>query len=264
MAQPVGTIVASRIMAHLVAGYPDREGALAVARGLTDGGCSYLEVQFPFSDPTADGPVIQEACHRALRAGFRLAEGFALIEEIRRLAAVPVFIMSYANPVVVKGVEGFLAEARRTGASGVIVPDLPVDADEGLFACGRQLGLEVVPVVSPNTSERRLELLRPLEIGYLYATLRRGITGAYTEIGDENLAFLARLRTLGVRILGGFGISSREQVRTLEPHVHAAVVGSALVEEIRRTLAGTATTEGAGGDDLYRAIRTRMEELAGA
>ena len=247
--------MASRIMAHLVAGYPDREGSLEVARGLADGGCSYLEVQFPFSDPTADGPLIQEACDRALRAGFRVADGFALIEEIRRLSAAPVFIMSYANPVVVRGVEEFLGQARRAGASGVIVPDLPVDADEGLFAAGRRLGLAVVPVVSPNTTDRRLELLPPLELEYLDATLRRGITGAYTEIGEENLAFLARLQPLGVRILGGFGISSREQVRALEPHVHAAVVGSALVESIRGA---------AAGPDLYTAVRARMEELAGS
>jgi tryptophan synthase alpha chain len=179
---------------------------------------------------------------------------------------VPVFIMSYANPVVVKGVESFLGEARRAGAAGVIVPDLPADADEGLFARGRRLGLEVVPVVSPNTTDKRLDLLRPLSPGYLYAALRRGITGAYTEIGEENLAFLARLRTLGARILGGFGISSRQQVQALEPHVHAAVVGSALVAEIGRSLAESESsgTETDGQAGLYEAVRARMEELVGA
>ena len=110
--------MAERIMAHLVAGFPDREGSLAIARTLIDGGCDYLEVQFPFSDPTADGPWIQRACDLALRAGFRLEEGFRLAGEIARLSPVPVFLMSYANPLVVRGVEAFVDEARRAGAAG--------------------------------------------------------------------------------------------------------------------------------------------------
>jgi tryptophan synthase alpha chain len=250
--------VGSRIMAHLVAGYPDWAGSLEVARGLIDGGCSYLEVQFPFSDPTADGPLIQEACDRALRAGFRFSQGLELLEAVRRSSSVPVFVMSYANPVVVRGVGRFLAEVRGAGAAGVIVPDLPVDSDEGLYRKARRQGLHAVPVISPNSSDGRLELLRPLGLRYLYATLRGGITGAYTEIGAENVAFLNRLVPLNASVLAGFGISTRRQVRALEPHVHAVVVGSAFVQEIQGVAAGQA---GAGAVDLYGALRTRMQAL---
>ena len=256
----------SRIMAHLVAGYPDRRASLEVARGLIDGGCGYLEIQFPFSDPTADGPLIQEACDRALKAGFRLGEGFELVEEIQRLAAPPIFIMSYANPVIVRGVEAFLAEARRAGAAGVIVPDLPIDTDEGLFALSKRLGLHAVPVVSPNTSEKRLELLRALDLEYAYATLRGGITGAYTEIGEENLVFLRRLGALHLKILAGFGISTLEQVRALEPHVHAVVAGSVFVREIRDELErhNSAVHRPSSFPGLYEAVRGRMQELTGS
>jgi tryptophan synthase alpha subunit len=102
---------AARIMAHLVAGYPDRAGALAAALGLAEGGASLLEVQFPFSDPTADGPLIQEACDAALTGGFRVAAGFELVRRIRAETGLPVFIMSYAGLVVARGVPG-------TGAAG--------------------------------------------------------------------------------------------------------------------------------------------------
>jgi tryptophan synthase alpha chain len=258
--------VASRIMAHLVAGYPDRNASLEAARGLIDGGCSYLELQFPFSDPTADGPLIQEACDRALKGGFRLGEGFELVAEIHHLASLPIFIMSYANPVVVRGVEAFLAEARGAGAAGVIVPDLPIDADEGLFALAKRQGLHAVPVISPNTSDKRLDLLRPLDLEYAYATLRGGITGAYTEIGAENLSFLRRLGALNLKILAGFGISTFEQVRVLEPHVHAVVAGSVFVREIRgvlerRSIADHGPSSSPG---LYEAVRGRMQELTGS
>ncbi len=189
--------MAERIMAHLVAGYPDLEGSLEVARGLLEGGCAYLEVQFPFSDPTADGPLIQEACDTALRSGFRVARGFQLVRQIRAFSPVALFLMSYANPVVVGGVGEFLRRAREAGAAGIIVPDLPVDSDEGLYARSRELGLEAVPVVAPNITEERLKLVGGTGARYLYAALRPGITGQRTEIGAENLAFLRRLESPG-------------------------------------------------------------------
>ncbi len=244
--------MAERIMAHLVAGFPDRAGSLEAARALVDGGCDSLEVQFPFSDPTADGPWIQRACDAALRAGFRVAEGFRLVGEIARLAARPVFIMSYAGPVLARGMEGFAGEARRAGASGLIVPDLPVDADEGLYAAGRRAGLHVVPVVPPGIRAGRLQRVAALQTEYLYVALRAGITGAFTCIGEENLRFLQRLAPLGRKMLTGFGVSTRAQVQALAPHVHSVVVGSAFVRAI---------LERGGGAGVYRAVRERMEAL---
>ena len=248
--------MSNRIMAHLVAGYPDAEGSLAAAQGLAEGGAAYLEVQFPFSDPTADGPLIQEACDAALRAGFRVAAGFELVRRIRASTRLPVFLMSYANPVVVRGVRAFLEEARAAGAAGLIVPDLPVDADEGLFARGRELGLQVVPVASPNIREQRLRLLAAGGAGYLYAALRRGITGEPTAIGEENLAFLRRLAALGPRVLAGFGVQTREQVLALAPYAHAVVVGSAFVAAVRGAAAG-------GPPAVRQAARAAVRELAG-
>jgi tryptophan synthase alpha chain len=247
-----------RIMAHLVAGYPDPETSLEVARGLLDGGCAYLEVQFPFSDPTADGPLIQEACETSLRAGFRVDRGFELVRRVRSFSPVPLFLMSYANPVVVRGVGPFLRQAREAGAAGIIVPDLPVDCDEGLYAEGRALGLEVVPVVAPNISDGRLRRVAETDSRYVYSALRRGITGERTEIGADNLAFLRRLARPGRMVLAGFGVSIRGQVMALAPHVHAVVVGSAFIRDIRE-----AASRGAGTEGIRGAVQARMRELAG-
>jgi tryptophan synthase alpha chain len=223
---------AARIMAHLVAGYPDLEGSLAAALGLAEGGASYLELQFPFSDPTADGPLIQKACDVALAGGFRVEAGFGLLARIREASGLPVFLMSYAGLVVRRGVPAFLQRAREAGAAGLIVPDLPVDCDEGLYEGGRALGLQIVPVAAPDTRPRRQALMAATGAQYLYAALRRGITGERTAIGAENLAFLSEVGGLGWKVLAGFGVRSREQVLALAPRVHAVVVGSRFVEAV--------------------------------
>lgn len=245
-----------KLMTHMVAGYPDRERSLAAARGLIDGGATYLEIQFPFSDPSADGPTIQAACGEALKAGFSLDEGFSLVEEVSGICDQAIFIMSYANPVFTLGVETFVERALRAGATGLIVPDLTIDADEGLYAAGRKAGLAVVPVLVPTVSAARLDALLKAEAEYLYIALRRGITGQETKIAPETVAFLDRCAAGGAKLFAGFGIRSPEQIRLLAPHVEAAVVGSALVEVI-------AQSTGASADDIYRDIHRETRRLCG-
>ena len=237
------------LMTHMVAFYPDRAASARVAKGLAEGGCAYLEVQFPFSDPTADGPDIQAACDGALRAGFSVSEGFRLVSEITSATTVPLFIMSYANLLFTRGMERFLSESKQAGARGLIVPDLPEGYDEGLFALAGRLGLAAVPVVSPSMKEKRLQQVAQLKAEYVYATLRTGTTGPRTLIDAGLVEFLSRIR--GAKVLGGFGISSAEQVRALAPYVHAVVVGSALVREVGRN------------GDPYLAVRRKVEELRG-
>jgi tryptophan synthase alpha chain len=243
-----------RIMAHMVAYYPDRTGSLAVARALEEGGCAYLEVQFPFSDPTADGPDIQAACTAALAAGFTIEEGFRLVTEIRAAApSTPIFLMSYANMLFTHGIEKFLARCAGCGVRGVIVPDLPPDYDEGLFAAGEKLNVLAVPVVSPSMREERTRRIGALAPEYIYATLRTGTTGRSTHMDQAAVSFLRGLRQLNpgrpAKILGGFGISTAAQVAAVMPHVHAVVVGSALVREVAR------------GGDPYPSVLGKMKEL---
>jgi tryptophan synthase alpha chain len=238
----------------MVAGYPDRERSRDVARAFIDGGAGFIEVQFPFSDPSLDGPVIQTACTMALEAGFRVNDGFELVREIRSLTDRPVFIMSYGNLVYVRGVERFVRDAREAGACGLIVPDLPLGHDEGLFDVGRRYGLEVAAVVSPSVSEARLQAICGAAAGYIYASLRVGITGSVTNIDNESLLFLNRIGKYGKKILAGFGVASHEQVSRIATHVHAVVVGSALIRLI----------EEIGDGPLYTPLRAKVAELAGS
>jgi len=261
----------------MVAFYPDREGSLQTARALADGGARYLEVQFPFSDPTADGPLIQEACRRALRQGFKARLGFELVGEIVKACRLPVFVMAYANAAYFNGVGRFVEAAAESGAVGVIVPDLPPDFDEGLFEEAGRAGVQAVPVVAPSTPDERLKAALPSGGGFVYAALRAGITGAYTEIGEDNIAFLKRAARRGGKILAGFGISDAKQVDALAPYVHACVVGSAFVRVVSETISrervgrtGGASAAGAQPEAVpgfvervYRSVRRKMESLAG-
>ena len=251
--------MADRIMAHLIAFYPDKERTLEVARGLVDGGAAYLEVQFPFSEPTADGPVIQRACARALENGFTVAEGFKLLERIRGITDVPIFVMSYANVAFRRGVESFVRRCRDAGAQGVIVPDLPPDSDEGLYAAAGAAGLHAITVVAPTISDQRIRLIGSLAPAFIYAPLRKGITGAATAIVGENLAYLSRLKTIRAKILAGFGISERAQVEALSAHVHACIVGTAF---IAATAEGAAAEDASpGGRSIYKSVRGKIESL---
>ena len=241
----------NRIMAHMVAGFPGEREALDVAKALIDGGSYYLEVQFPFSDPSADGVCIQQACRTALREGFTSRTGFDLIGKIKGVSDIPVFVMCYANTVFFHGVGNFLRSCADSGARGVIVPDLPPDYDEGLYGeCGL-LGLAAVPVVAPSVSEKRLGMIQEKRAEYLYAALRTGITGAFTDLGEDKIRFLKRVRSGGSKVLAGFGIAERQQVEKIAPHVHAVIVGTALVREI---------LESAGGD-IYGRVKKRVETL---
>lgn len=227
---PVATGV--RLMAHMVAYFPDRDGSLAIARGLAAGGADYLEVQFPFSDPSADGRLIQTAGSIALEAGFRVTEGFDLVHEIQEETKIPVYVMSYGNLVFHRGTGRFVEQARAAGVTGLIIPDLPPGHDEGLYVAGALQGLEIVPVVAPSVTETRLARIAEERPTHTYAALRVGITGSYTEIGADNIRFLGRLRALGSEVIAGFGISTPQQVELLAPYVHAVVVGSAFVKTV--------------------------------
>ena len=154
----------STLMAHMIPYFPDRERSLAVARGLIDGGTAYLEIQFPFSDPTADGPVIQAACQRALDEGFTVDDGFRFVSEVAEIAnhaarSVPIFIMSYASLVVARGVRRFLSDGKDAGAIGFILPDLPYDYDEGVYDAAREIGTSVMPVFVTTADRRRVSLI---------------------------------------------------------------------------------------------------------
>jgi len=222
------------VMAHLVAGYPTTEIAREAARALAEGGVSYFEVQFPFSDPSADGKAIQSACAEVLSRGYGIDDCFAFVMELRKTyPAIPVFIMTYANLAYKPGVAAFVARAASAGASGLIVPDLPFDSDEGLGEACLARGIAAVPVAAPSMSAARIGAMVALGRPYVYAALRAGITGQETVIDADTLAFIRSVSASGAKVLGGFGIRTGAQSKALAPAVHAVVAGSVFVDAIR-------------------------------
>lgn len=242
------------LMSHLVAGYPTDELALAAARALVAGGAAILEIQLPFSDPSADGPAIQGACSTVLSRGYRTADGFSFIKKIHaEFSDVPILIMTYGSLVYTPGVEKFCALAKDAGASGLIVPDLPFDCDEGLTAACAAHGLVNIPVAAPSMTAERLSKLAHAGFPYIYAALRAGITGQKTVIGQDTLDFLKAVSAGGSKVFGGFGIATGEQAKTLSPYVAAVVAGSVFVRII-------AETSGDAADAL--ANKTENSEIA--
>ena len=245
------------IMAHVVPYYPDRARSIEAVRALVDGGVRYLEIQFPFSDPTADGPTIQDACSTALESGFTVEEGFAFIDEVRSFTDVPIFLMCYASLVFTPGVSAFVKRAHDHGISGLIVPDLPPDYDAGLYAACRKHGIAAVPVLVTTARRKRIELALEARPEYVYVALRSGTTGSDTELSDETLAFLDRIKESGAKIFAGFGIRRGDQVAAIAPHCEAAVVGSAFVRAI-----GEGSKRGAVGEAVGALLSQLMDSTA--
>ena len=245
-----------KIVTHFIAGYPSLEASFETAKGLIDGGAYALEMQIPFSDPSADGPVIELACRKSLEAGFRVEQGFELLEKIKAYKDIPVYIMSYSAIVFNSGIDEFVARAKASGAAGLIIPDLTPGNDEGLYKAGREAGIEVVPVIVPGVTDERLDEIMSENPEWVYLALRSGITGSYTELDDVNLGFLDRLGKYEAKIMAGFGIRTPEQVRTLKPHCDAAIAGSFIVNRLTE-----ASTSGKDGSIIYEAAADAVRYL---
>lgn len=259
-------VAQNKIMAHMIPFYPNETLSFEVVEALIEGGVSYLEIQFPFTDPTADGPTIEAASQLALKSGFTVDKGFAFIRTIRELCdreGVPIFIMTYASLAVARGVERFVADAKNAGAQGLIIPDLPLDGDEGLYVAAAAAGIEAVPVVVPGIAQYRIDLVYKAKPRFVYCALRSGITGSATSLDDSNLGFLRTIAGSGANILGGFGISSPDHIRTLRTSVHASVVGSAFVRAISKASAEEAVS-GSQSENVYDAVKKLAVSLVSA
>jgi tryptophan synthase alpha chain len=229
-----------KIMTHFIAGYPSLEESFEIGKALIKGGASYLEMQIPYSDPTADGPVIAAACDKSLAAGFKVEQAFELC---RRLCleednTVPLYLMSYGGIVFNMGIDTFVSRAKEAGAAGVIIPDLAPGNDEGLAAACRKAGINCVPVIIPGIGDARLKEILADKPRWVYLALRRGITGTLTTLGEENLSTLDKLKREGLKIMAGFGIQQRDQVEAVGPHCDAVIVGSQAVRVINECPAG--------------------------
>jgi tryptophan synthase alpha chain len=221
---------------YITAGDPDLDHSEAVLMALDRAGADILEIGIPFSDPLADGPVIQEAADRALASGTSLATALDRIATIRPHVTAPIVVFTYVNPILRMGLERFAAEISRAGVDGVLVLDLPLEEAGPFHDMMRGVGVDVIFLVSPTTSDRRLERAAALGSGFLYAISRMGVTGESPRLSDSARALVARIRRVtALPVALGFGISRPEHVTEAGAFADAVVVGSGLVKVVAQT-----------------------------
>ena len=248
------------LVTYLTAGDPDRETSQRLISGLAGAGADLIEIGMPFSDPMADGPLIQDAGRRALKAGMTLRGTLAMVRALRSADdATPIVLMGYYNPIYRYGAEAFAGAAAAAGVDGVIVVDLPPEEDAELAQPARAAGLDVIRLATPTSDERRLPAVVRGAGGFVYYVAIAGITGTRSADAGEVAAAVTRLRrftTLPVAV--GFGIKNPEQAAAVARAADAAVVGSALVQRLALNL----DAEGRAKPGLVEAVLVDIGVLA--
>jgi tryptophan synthase alpha chain len=243
----------SGLVTYVTAGDPDLPRSEAILRALDGAGVDVLEVGVPFSDPLADGPVIQRATERALAAGATLPRVLDMVAHARKDISAPIVIFSYANPILRMGVATFAKRAEQAGIDGVLVLDLPIEEAGHFRGIMADHGIDTIFLLSPTTSDERLRTAAALGSGFLYAISRLGVTGVRDRIADGAREMVERVRAASnLPVALGFGISTPEQVREVATWADAAVVGSALVKVIEEA--------GAVPDVTTAHLTSRVEE----
>jgi tryptophan synthase alpha chain len=223
------------LVTYVAAGDPALARTPGVLRALEAGGADIIELGVPFSDPLADGPVIQRAVERALAGGTTLAGTLEMLAAARASLQAPVVLFTYGNPVLRYGVDRFARDAARAGVDGVLLLDVPLEEGGEVHASLRAVGLDTILLVSPTTSPARLAEAGRAGRGFLYAISRLGVTGARAAVDSGAAALCARIRSVTTTPVAlGFGLSSPEHVAAVRGMADAAVVGSALVEVMAR------------------------------
>lgn len=215
------------IMTHIVIGYPSFRESWALARGMVDAGVDLLELQIPFSEPMADGPVILAANQQALTAGASVSKCLEFARELAGQVQTPLLFMTYYNIPFKYGLTRFAADARQAGIQGAIVPDLPPEEATDYLAAMRAESLDTVPLFAPNTPSERMQMLAEHGSGLVYCVARKGVTGQKTSFSGDLTQYLARARratTLPLAV--GFGLKERADVDFVRGKADVAVVGS--------------------------------------
>ncbi|BAM50583.1 tryptophan synthase subunit alpha [Synechocystis sp. PCC 6803] len=237
----------------LTAGDPDLATTAEALRILDRAGADLIELGVPYSDPLADGPVIQAAATRALQKGVKLDDVLAIVREVHQDIAAPIILFTYYNPIFYQGVEVFLDKIKAAGVKGLVVPDLPLEESDRLLEATAERGLELILLVAPTSSPERQTAIAKKSQGFVYLVSVTGVTGVRTEVGSRVEALLAGMRQVTDKPIGvGFGISQPEQAEQVKAWgADAVIVGSAMV---KRLAEGT-PTEG------LQALETFCREL---
>ncbi len=239
---------------YFCAGCPTLEGTADVILAMQSRGIAMIEVGIPFSDPLADGPVIQSAATRALKNGMNLHTLFAQLAAITDQVEIPLVLMGYLNPILHYGIEEFCQSCVESGVSGMIIPDLPFkDYQDIVKPIADKYDLRVIMLITPETSEERIRFIDDNTDGFIYMVSSAAITGAQSSFDDAKQAYFRRINAMNLRNprMIGFGISNKQTLEAAQTNAAGAIIGSKFV-----TLLNESTTPDEALDKLFKALNT--------
>ena len=250
------------LITFITAGDPDLETSAAILAGLSKAGADVIELGMPFSDPMADGPAIQASSQRALKAGQTMVKTLKMVRDFRAHdTTTPIVLMGYYNPIYVYGNERFIADARAAGVDGLIVVDVPPEADEELCLPALKAGLNFIRLATPTTDKERLPAVLKNTSGFLYYVSITGITGAAAPIVNDVHKQVAAIKSeTALPVVVGFGVRSGEQARAIAQGADGVVVGSAVVSTIEKSL----NSEGQATAATPKNVLELVQELSSA
>jgi tryptophan synthase alpha chain len=227
------------MIAYLTAGDPTPEATPDLVAALERGGADLIELGVPFSDPVADGPIIQQAGDRAIRAGTNVSKVLEIAAKIREHSEIPLLLFTYLNPALRYGFERLAHDAKAAGIDGCLLTDVSVEEAHDYVKIMRDADIDTVFLAAPTSTDHRLKLVAEYSSGFIYLVSRTGITGEQQSVSDTALPLIARMRALtDLPLAMGFGISTAAQVEAIAGHADAVVVGSAIVRQIGKDPAG--------------------------
>lgn len=222
----------NKLSIYYTAGYPNLDSTIEIAESLERAGVDFLEIGIPYSDPVADGPVIQESSGIALKNGMSIQVLFDQLAELRRRVSIPVFLMGYFNPVLQYGVERFCEKCAEVGVDGVIIPDLPLYEYKELYQdIFERNGVSNVFIVTPQTAEERIREIDSLSDAFIYLISASATTGKNLKVSEESSAYFKRMQAMKLKtpLVIGFGISNHETFVHANQYTDAAIIGTAFV-----------------------------------
>ena len=222
-----------KLVPFLTAGYPHKSSTVELVLAAEAGGAAMVELGMPFSDPLADGPVIQRSSQAAIANGVNLPWIFSVVRQLRASTAIPIVLMGYINPILKMGPNRFLQEAAEAGVNGLIIPDLPPEEDRKFYDDAKEAGLSVIHMVTPVSAPERITYLGQQAGDLLYAVSHLGVTGTGPDGETALVSYLQKIRqATATPFMVGFGIKTTSDIARLAPHADGLVVGSALLERI--------------------------------
>ena len=223
------------LMTHIVLGYPNFDDSMRVVEDMVEAGVDLMELQIPFSEPMADGPVILKANAEALKAGATVERSMEVAEKLTKEFDIPFLFMTYYNILFCQGVETFVERCKSIGIQGCIIPDLPPAEGQEYLDAMAKAGLAPIHIFTPNTPEPRMRELNDNSAGFIYSVARKGVTGKDTEFSSDLEDYLANCRAnTSLPLAVGFGVKSREDVDFLKGKADIAVIGSETIRVMER------------------------------